>query len=287
MQLLLQILYIFRTVPLPIPQKFLHNQQSTLSRFLWEGKKARSAFSKLSKTRREGGVGLPVLADYHMAALLAHIRGWFPNQSMPPWGLMEQTQIPGGDLHGYILAYPYLTAKPTAFSLPVLATLESWKKLVSFKYLLTPTIHLEIPITTIALIIPELNLTKWESLGIKWVLDLFVGTTMESFTHLQLEYSLPASDQFNYICVASYLKSSNYLHCKLFWKIHTYLTARDSRKGGISLFYNFLNNKFILVKTNSMLAWERDFATSYTEEQWHKALQHTHSAIKCTNLWQL
>lgn len=53
------------------------------------------------------------------------------------------------------------------------------------------------------------------------------------------------------------------------------------------MFYNFLNDKSLFVKTNSLLAWESYLGTSYTNEQWHKALRHTHSATKCTNLWEL
>lgn len=63
-----QILYIFSTVPIPVPKKILSNLQSSLFNFLWEGKKERCAFSKLSKTRGAGGAGIPVFTDYHMTA---------------------------------------------------------------------------------------------------------------------------------------------------------------------------------------------------------------------------
>lgn len=130
-------------------------------------------------------------------------------------------------------------------------------------------------------------MTKWVSWGIKWILVLFIDTTLKSFTHLQSEFSLPASEQFNYFRVASYFKGRNCIHYNLFWKIHIYLTTKESRRGGIQLFSNFLNYKSILEKKNSRLAWERYLDTSYTEEQWHKVLQHIHSATKCTNLWEL
>lgn len=40
MQILPQILYIFRTVPIPIPRQHFHTLQSILSRHLWDGKKS-------------------------------------------------------------------------------------------------------------------------------------------------------------------------------------------------------------------------------------------------------
>lgn len=71
MQIVPQVLYVFRTVPILAPKNVFKNLQHILSNFLWEGKKAGSAFSKLSKTRRAGGVGAPVFLDYHIATILA------------------------------------------------------------------------------------------------------------------------------------------------------------------------------------------------------------------------
>lgn len=64
-------------------QKNFHTLQYMLSRFLWEGNKAQSAFANLSKTRGASGVGLPNLTDYHLVTILAQLRGWFPNSSTP------------------------------------------------------------------------------------------------------------------------------------------------------------------------------------------------------------
>lgn len=54
---------------------------------------------------------------------------------------------------------------------------------------------------------------------------------------------------------------------------------KGSSRGGISLFYNFLYDKSILKKTNSMLAWE-DLNASFSKEEWSKALQNVYSATK-------
>lgn len=203
MQVLPQVLYVFRTVPIPAPKIFFKHLQSTLSNFLWEGKKARSAFSKLSKIKKAGGVGAPVFLDYHKAAVLAQVKEWFPYQTTPLWGLLEQSQIPGRNLNNFILASAFYNEKIKNASPTVLVTLDYWKKLILSKSLLTPIINLAIPTAVIALLIPNLGLSKWISGGIQWTSDLYINNQLKTFTQLQSEYALPSSEHFNYIRVTS------------------------------------------------------------------------------------
>lgn len=120
MQILPQVLYIYRTVPIPVHQGFFQGLQSMLTKSLWEG--------------------------------------WFPGQSTPLWGSIEETIIPGGNLYDYVLAYPHLKVKLGDLSPPVIASLNSWKALVLSKSLLAPVVPMPIPVSTLALIIPELHL---------------------------------------------------------------------------------------------------------------------------------
>lgn len=99
---------------------------------------------------------------------------------------------------------------------------------------------------------------------------------------------LPDTELFNYIRIQSYLKNNSKLECNLYWRLQTSLTAKGNHRGGISFFfYNFLNDKSIFVKTNSIFAWEKDLGEAFSENQWQKALQYIHSATKCTGLWEL
>lgn len=135
--------------------------QSLLFRFLWEGKKARSAFAKLSKTGRARGMGVPVFADYHLAAILAQFRWWILKSPVPLWGEIEQSLIQGGKLYEYTLAYPYLTNTHKDFPLPVLATLQSWKYLTTHQSGSTPKVSIDIHISTLTLFIPDLRVDQW------------------------------------------------------------------------------------------------------------------------------
>lgn len=56
MQLLLHIIYTFRTVPIPVLQSFFNMLKSIVNKYLWQGKKAHCAFRQLIKLRMAGGV---------------------------------------------------------------------------------------------------------------------------------------------------------------------------------------------------------------------------------------
>ena len=72
-----QLLYLFRTLPIPVPASFFSKLQSQLNNFLWQGRKARCSFKKLIASRRVGGIGHVLLKDYHSAAVLSQARLWF------------------------------------------------------------------------------------------------------------------------------------------------------------------------------------------------------------------
>lgn len=63
MVILPEFIYLFRTLPIPVPNSFFTIAQSKISKYLWQGKRARCAFSKLTNTRRAGGVGMVLLKD--------------------------------------------------------------------------------------------------------------------------------------------------------------------------------------------------------------------------------
>lgn len=80
MQVLPQFLYIFRTLPIPVPQSFFQQAQSAIDRYLWSGKKARCAFNKLIKLKQMGGIG-------HRSYLDKRLPGGYhtsPNERLVP-----------------------------------------------------------------------------------------------------------------------------------------------------------------------------------------------------------
>lgn len=86
-----QILYFFRTVPIPIPVSFLKSLQTLLSRYVWQGKKSRCSHSRLIKNRLRGGVGYIDFHDYFSASILTQLKEWFQPSPTTIWGSMESS----------------------------------------------------------------------------------------------------------------------------------------------------------------------------------------------------
>lgn len=100
MQILPQLLYLFRALPIPLPNSYFSSLHSILSKYLWQGKRARSAFDKLIKHRKAGGVGHVQLQDYYFTAIFSQLQHWLLPSSNALWVDLEQSQIPQG---------PYMT----------------------------------------------------------------------------------------------------------------------------------------------------------------------------------
>lgn len=54
MHILPQLLYIFRTLPIPLPESYFNSQQQILNKYLWQCRKARFSFGKLIKHKKVG-----------------------------------------------------------------------------------------------------------------------------------------------------------------------------------------------------------------------------------------
>lgn len=89
--LLPQPLYLFRTLPIPVPNTFFLKAQALPNCYLWKGKKAKCTFSKLILTRKAGGMGHVVIRDYHRAVILTQLKAWFPSTATTLWVELERS----------------------------------------------------------------------------------------------------------------------------------------------------------------------------------------------------
>lgn len=66
-----------------------------------------------------------------------------------------------------------------------------------------------------------------------------------------------------------------------------YYNNPTTKTRGISLFYKLLNDKEVVRKKSSVLAWKKELGISFTLDQWQMALFTSYAATKCVNLWEL
>lgn len=81
-----QILYLFRTLPNNVPASYFKSQQTMLSSFTWQGKKARCTHTKLVQHCTASGTGYKGFQDYYMASVLTQLKEWFLPSASTIWG---------------------------------------------------------------------------------------------------------------------------------------------------------------------------------------------------------
>lgn len=99
-----KLLYLYRAIPIVIPDTFFKSLQSMLSSYIWSNKKPRCPHSVTIKLKKAGSMGLPKVKDYNIAVLLDQIHHWFTPSMGKQWRHIEQTFISKGDLGTLLLA---------------------------------------------------------------------------------------------------------------------------------------------------------------------------------------
>lgn len=70
MNVLPRLLYLFQTIPTEIPDTQFNDWDRLISRYVWQGKKPRIKYQTLQLKKSKGGLALPCLKDYYIAAQL-------------------------------------------------------------------------------------------------------------------------------------------------------------------------------------------------------------------------
>lgn len=94
MTLLPRLLYLFRSLPIPIKKSFIRKLQSDIISFVWGKRGYRCPSNTLLRLKSQGGVDLPDLWAYYQAAQLAQISMIFSQGPKPDWLAIERRATP-------------------------------------------------------------------------------------------------------------------------------------------------------------------------------------------------
>lgn len=148
--------------------------QSLLNKYLWQGKRARCAFSKLIKRRNAGGMGHVHIQDYYFASILAQLKHWFSPHANTPWKELELSQIPHGNLPNFLMTAPSCRSLSTTLAPPILASVRAWMYLRANTKEVNGSSPLKL-IAALKLLIPNITINKWVEGGIEYLEDVMVG----------------------------------------------------------------------------------------------------------------
>lgn len=157
MMALPQLLYLFRTLSISLPNSYFNSLQSLLSAFIWYNKKPWCAYQIPIKHRSVEGSGYVYFKDYYTATLLLQLGDCFWPSISTRWGQIEFTYVPGQKLKLWLLGTPHALHYQQLFHLLCKPQCLPGGDYPRFN----APISLNIPLGVLTLLIPNLSLQLW------------------------------------------------------------------------------------------------------------------------------
>ena len=205
MNVLPRFLYLFQSLPLPIPQTKFKRWDRMISRFIWNGKKSRIKFTTLQLPKTKGGMALPNLREYFLAAQLRPVAYWCRPEYESCWKDIEK-EAQGYKIQIFLADKQLLASHKDKMKQIVKFTLETWHSVIEKYELKDKTLLLKWFRYDSKFKPGQLDQTfkQWEFKGITTIFTLLKDGQFMSFQELKLKYNLDNSDFFRYLQVRDY-----------------------------------------------------------------------------------
>lgn len=287
MLLLPKLIYIFRTLPIPLPNSFLKTMQNQMLKFIWAGKRARFSLQMQENHKQIGGLGVPNLKDYYTATILEQLKQWFANRDIKHWTHLEQTWLYPRSLQSLILAHniQQITLKkdhPT-----IQATIKAWSHLKKSCNPQTALTDIPFPLETLKWLIPNISLDQWLNNQTILLRDIIQNGKLLPFKEIQHKLNIPSSEFLTYLQIDSWFNKWGVSSTPVPTKVWGYLSSFDTKAGGISMMYTQINTKKAFTKLAPLRKWEKDLNQSFTDNQWLSAFKCNHRFSRCSNYEEL
>ena len=205
MNILPRLLYLFQSLPVPIPQKQFMEWDKWISRFIWGGKKPRIRYKTLQLPKDKGGMALPSLIEYFNAAQIRPLTCWCNKAYEARWKDIE-IESGGGQILN-LLANKELFLKLQNDLNPIIKfTIEIWNVIIK-KYKLEKERKILGWLAYDSNFKPgtcDKGFKQWEQKGITAVCTIIENGKMQSFENLRKKYDLDKHEFFRYLQVRDY-----------------------------------------------------------------------------------
>lgn len=206
-----KFLYLFQSLPLPLPQHFFKEINKILCRFIWNNRKSILRLRLLYLPYDRGGLQMPNLLWYYWAAQLRCAMFYFLTQSPPAWVSIEQT-ISKLPLRLYLYSSDPKTLKKQTTNPFLKNTIDIWFK--AHKHIGdTPPISQFSPIWSNAQFTPGRahgGFKVWAGRGVQKIGDLYDKGILLTFNDLSLKYSIPQNNFFKYLQLKHFISSKHF-----------------------------------------------------------------------------
>ena len=236
-----KFLFKFQTIPITLPKSFFKDVNSTLSSFIWSNKVSRLKRKLLHYPKEEGGLNLPNLEVYHVAAQMFYVDRIINNTNEDPWIEIENNQLQKNSL--LVALFSRDRVKSTNFIIN--STLNAWNKI---KGILGQEIGLPRHIQiwnnpSINIQNSQLQWDMWSNRGIQKISDIIRQNSVIPFQELKSQYHLKDVEVFRYMQLKNWINSNFDLSLQVNPELSTLLNKEGKRKKLIGSVYNILIKK--------------------------------------------
>lgn len=168
-----------------------------------------------------------------------------------------------------------------------LISIRTWLTLLAQNHPMEPSVTLDIPIEVMRQTIDQLSISTWQTRGIKFLKNLYIGGFLKSFAQLKTEFDIPQKTLYQYIQIKHSLRNTSAHLQTIQTQAWVFLSSGNPQRKGITMFYNLFQQKQAFVKSSSHRQWEVDLQQSFTSTQWQTACKLTQKATKCSSLWEM
>lgn len=287
MLLLPKFVYVTRTIPYLFPKHLIAKLQAILHKFIWNGSKPRFKNRYLFPPARSGGLSVPDLASYNIAALLEPAYILWHCSDNSGWAQIENCSTPHHsvkDLLALSLFHP-ITSTSTLQSVKQL--LDTWCKFVVNNNWL----HIRkdaLPLTMLHSCLPHLSLSLWVTKGITHIHQLYSNGIFRSFLDLVSMFFLPKSYFFQFLQIRHALQTFSWSQPpKLLSKFNRFFLNPLGLRGGISVIYSLLLMEAADACPIYMERWENELSQKFSLEEWATASTVPLRVSKCINHFEL
>ncbi|CAH2285320.1 Hypothetical predicted protein [Pelobates cultripes] len=293
MTVLPKLQYVFRNLPLKVPQSYFKAIQSTLLQFIWGKGRERVSSKLLSAPIGHGGMAFPNVKYYYQAAVLAPLMNHLTKDNRPQWVTLENLAIKPF-LVTNLLWLPN-RSRPTIPLIPLQLQLamQTWD-LHRTKFETAHPLSMATPIEAITYCIPIFHATPWKEKGISFLSQAFDPGGLMSFERLNRTYNIPHTSQYSYIQLKSFLHKLNKDN-----KVESNKQGEPSTWEQISITgkipptYKPLSSCYKLILPYQSLSgstqasqWEMDLQTSITDNQWKTLTSSVRKLVKSASLME-
>uniref|UniRef100_A0A672H408 Reverse transcriptase domain-containing protein n=1 Tax=Salarias fasciatus TaxID=181472 RepID=A0A672H408_SALFA len=267
-----RLLYLFQSLPIHIPDNQFREWDKLISRFIWSSKAPRVRYKTLQLPKASGGMGLPNLKDYYLAAQVKPLLLWCNQEYISKWKAMELSLL-DRPLQS-LLGLPQTTKLYDIQSQWVRLAIDIWCSIV--KQL---NIQKEMRILAWPVYDPEFNpavegggFVQWERQGLTALCLLVEKGELMDFKAMSKRYSLSQQDFYRYLQLRHYFNKNvkELLPEKMTGITQMFIKAYNGKlsKKIIGELYRYIvelrGHSTFYVKAK----WEEELGIVITPEQW-------------------